>query len=311
MSETFEIGSVNISEKKGTIKCPVDEIEINSRGVVGDAHAGAWHRQVSVLSQEQIDAFAGRMNLQVSPGEFAENLTIRGLNLSGAAPLDRLTIGDVELEVTQIGKVCHGVECAIYRKIGQCLMPKEGLFCRVLRGGRIRPGDSGEYHPLPLRVSVITLSDRAFAGEYADRSGPAIRERLEEFFKDKPWRLEIDSAVLGDDADALREQIRSACDSGAAVIITTGGTGVGPRDIAPDVVTQMCDRTIPGIMEHIRLKFGADKPNALLSRSVAGVIGSTQIYTLPGSVTAVGEYMGEILKTLEHLIFMVRGVDVH
>ena len=95
------------------------------------------------------------------------------------------------------------------------------------------------------------------------------------------------------------------------MIFTTGGTGVGPRDITPDVVTELCDKFIPGIMDHIRLKFGADKPNALLSRSVAGVAGSTLIYTLPGSVRAVQEYMQEILKTLEHLILTLHGLDDH
>jgi molybdopterin adenylyltransferase len=95
------------------------------------------------------------------------------------------------------------------------------------------------------------------------------------------------------------------------VIIATGGTGPGPRDITPETAAALCDKLIPGIMENIRMKFGSAQPNALLSRSIAGVAGSTQIYTLPGSVRAVEEYMGEILKTLERAIFMLHGLDAH
>ena len=94
-------------------------------------------------------------------------------------------------------------------------------------------------------------------------------------------------------------------------MFTTGGTGVGPRDVTPDVVAALADKTIPGIMDAIRIKYGAAKPNALLSRSVAAVIRSTLVYTLPGSVRAVEEYMDEILKTLEHLIFTLHGLDLH
>jgi len=94
-------------------------------------------------------------------------------------------------------------------------------------------------------------------------------------------------------------------------VITTGGTGVGPRDITPETVAGVFEKIIPGIMENIRMKFGQAKPNALLSRSVAAVGGQTQCYALPGSVRAVDEYMGEILKTLEHVIYMLHGLDVH
>ncbi|MDQ1258097.1 MAG: molybdopterin adenylyltransferase [Candidatus Hydrogenedentes bacterium] len=307
----IEVVSVNISEDKGTVKRPVAEIVIDSRGVAGDAHAGAWHRQVSVLSQELIDAFAAETGRPTGPGEFAENITTRGLDLSQVAPLDRFRIGEVELEVTQIGKECHGDACAIYREIGRCVMPKEGLFCRVQHGGAVRPGDTVEYRPRPFRVHVITLSDRAAVGEYEDCSGPAVTECVRGFFDGKRWHLELTAAVLPDDADRLRESIQEALRGGADVILTTGSTGVGPRDIAPETVQALCDKTIPGIMEHIRLKFGADKPNALLSRGIAGIIGTTQLYTLPGSPRSVREYMGEILKTLEHLVYMLHAIDRH
>ncbi len=95
------------------------------------------------------------------------------------------------------------------------------------------------------------------------------------------------------------------------VIFTCGSTGVGPRDIAPETVESVSEKTIPGIMENIRIKYGKDRPSVLLSRSVAAIAATTQIYTLPGSVRAVEEYLAEILKTLDHAILMIHGIDAH
>lgn len=303
--------SVNISERKGTIKQPVTEILIDKNGIVNDAHAGPWHRQVSLLAQEDIDSFTKTIGREIAPGEFAENITIAGIDLNQAVILDRFRIGQVELEVTQIGKHCHGDNCAIYREVGKCVMPKKGLFCRVINIGQIKPGDCVEYIPRPLKILIITLSDRAFAGQYTDRSGPRAKQILEEYFVGKRWHLQINNIVLADDAEHLTEKLNDAIADHVDVILTLGGTGVGPRDITPEVVTAVCDKIIPGIMENIRVKFGNDKPSALLSRSVAAIAGKTQIYALPGSVRAVEEYLTEILKTMEHAVFMIHGLDVH
>jgi len=311
MSNEFEVVSVNVSQAKGTIKLSADEVLLDATGIVGDAHAGRWHRQVSVLGRESIDRFVAQTGRATRAGEFAENLTLAGIDLGGVAPLDRLRIGQVELEITQIGKECHGDTCAIFREVGRCVMPTEGLFARVVRGGVIRPGDVGEHRPRPLRIHVITLSDRAAAGEYADRSGPRLREILEGYFRPTRWHAQIEAAVMPDDADRLRTELLAARDDGVDVVFTTGGTGVGPRDITPEVAADVCDKLIPGVMEHIRTKFGAEKPNCLLSRGIAGVASTTQIYTLPGSVRAVEEYTAEILKTLEHVLLMLHRLDVH
>lgn len=309
--DVIEIVSVNISEEKGTVKHPVEEIAIDRHGIVGDAHAGPWHRQVSILGEESVERFAERAGRIIAPGEFAENITLRGLDLNTVAIFDRFKIGGVELEVTQIGKVCHGDNCAIFREVGKCVMPKEGIFARVISEGRVRPGDRVEYLPKTLAIKIITLSDRAYRGEYTDRSGPRLRELLEGFLSGKRWHPRIEMTILPDDRDLIREELMAAKDSGTDVVFTTGGTGIGPRDITPEIVAEVCDKLIPGIMEHIRMKFGSDKPNALLSRSVAGVAGQTLVYALPGSVRAVEDYMGEILKTLEHLLFMLHGLDAH
>ena len=304
--------SVNVSERQGTSKQPVAEIVIDERGVKGDAHAGDWHRQVSLLAVESIERFSSEAGRAFGYGEFAENITTRGLPLPDTHMLDRIQIGaTVELEITQLGKKCHGGGCAIFQQVGQCVMPKEGVFARVLRGGVVKPGDAVVHIPRALRCSIVTLSDRASQGVYADQSGPRLHERMEAFAQEKHWRIEADTALMPDDADQLRSRLITACNAGAHVVFTTGGTGIGPRDITPDVVARLADKTIPGIMEYIRAKYGAQKPNALYSRSVAAIHGQTLIFTLPGSVKAVDEYLDEILKTLEHAILMLHGLDAH
>lgn len=306
-----KVVSVNVSKEKGTIKSPVPEIRIDANGIVDDAHAGPWHRQVSLLARESIDGFSEQEDRRFAWGEFAENITTDGLDLTQVAILDRLQIGEVLLEVSQIGKKCHGDGCAIFQEVGKCVMPKEGIFARVIRGGSIKPQDSIDWRQRPLKIRIITLSDRAAAGVYTDRSGPRVETLLAEHFAGMRWHLEVERTVIPDEAGQLKRLIEAAVADHTDIILTLGSTGVGPRDIAPDVVTSACDRLIPGVMEFIRVKYGEKIPSARLSRSVAGLIGQTQVYTLPGSVRAVEQYLEEILKTVEHTIYMVFGLDMH
>ncbi len=313
MSDPTEarIVSINLSEEKGTLKMPCEQAEVDERGLVGDAHAGDWHRQISMLAQESIEEFEAETGRGIGPGEFGENLGIQGVDLRSASILDRFVFGSVELEVTQIGKRCHGENCEIFQTTGKCIMPKEGIFCRVLSGGSLHCDEVGQYLPRALDVRVITLSDRASAGTYTDRSGPRIKQLLDEHFANRRWRLKITNTILPDDGVQLRAALDDALAGGADAIFTTGGTGVGPRDLAPEVVSDFCEKLVPGIMELVRLKYGRKNPNALLSRSVAGTNGTMQVYALPGSVKAVEEYMGEILKTFTHVVCMLHGLDVH
>ncbi len=164
--------------------------------------------------------------------------------------------------------------------------------------------------PNKYRALVITLSDRAHAGEYEDLSGPAIQTLLDEYFFSINWELETEVLLVPDDVAILRQLINESSQT-FNVIITTGGTGIGPRDFTVDTVKDLLDFEIPGIMEHIRVKYGMEKPNVLLGRGVVGIKDKSIIYTLPGSVKAVKEYMSEILKTLQHAIYMQYGVDTH
>jgi MOSC domain-containing protein YiiM len=135
-----QVVAVCISEKKGERKKPVESVELrDNHGIVGDAHAGDWHRQVSLLARESIDKMVA-LGLDVNAGDFAENITTEGIDLISLPVGSRLAVGETVLEVTQIGKECHS-RCAIYDQAGDCVMPREGIFASVIKGGVIKAGD--------------------------------------------------------------------------------------------------------------------------------------------------------------------------
>jgi len=152
-----------------------------------------------------------------------------------------------------------------------------------------------------LRIAVITVSDRAFRGEYEDLSGPRIREILLKGFPDAEVSLE----VVPDEKEVLRKAIESRL--GADYIFTTGGTGLSPRDITPEVTAQICERELPGISEYIRIKSVEETPNAVFSRGFSGVRGNTILVNFPGSVKAVTLCTSLLLPVMEHGAEMLRG----
>lgn len=135
------IRAISVSKEKGTQKVNVPEAELKAGfGLVGDAHAGDWHRQVSLLAAESIEKMVAK-GAKVSPGNFAENITTEGIDLLKLSLGSRLRLGgSVELEVTQFGKQCHS-RCAIFEQVGDCIMPREGIFAKVAAPGRIHVGD--------------------------------------------------------------------------------------------------------------------------------------------------------------------------
>ena len=137
------IKAVCTSDVKGIQKSETDSVELRPDwGIEDDAHAGKWHRQVSLLSYEKIEDFKAR-GADVVNGSFGENIIVEGFDLKGLPIGTRFRSGDAVLELTQIGKECHA-HCAIYHKMGDCIMPREGVFCKVIEGGTIRPGDDIE-----------------------------------------------------------------------------------------------------------------------------------------------------------------------
>lgn len=291
-----------------SFKIPVPFIELSENGIRGDAHGGNWHRQLSLLGTESINKMESILGCAIKYGEFAENITTSGFPLFEMKPFDRLVSGSVILEVTQIGKECHGAKCVIFRETGECIMPREGIFACVIQPGTLKAGDTIEYHPKVLKIAIITVSDRVSQGLFIDKSGPLLKKLLLDFFATRSIDLDFKMDIVPDTEDILRALILKMANNNVDIIFTTGGTGIAPRDIAPEVIKPMLAKEIPGLMEMIRVKYGMQFPNALLSRSLAGVIGQTLIYALPGSPGAVKEYTEEILKTVEHSLRMLHRV---
>ncbi|MBE6909857.1 MAG: MOSC domain-containing protein [Ruminococcaceae bacterium] len=142
------IKAVCISEEKGTEKHPVESAHLTAHhGIDGDAHAGPWHRQVSLLSWEKVEEF-NRRGAQVTDGAFGENLLVSGIDFRSLPIGTVFTTEQVELRLTQIGKECHS-HCAIFQRVGSCIMPHEGVFAEVLRGGTVAPGEILTVHLPP------------------------------------------------------------------------------------------------------------------------------------------------------------------
>lgn len=135
------VKAISVSKTKGTKKTNVPEAEVKiDFGIVGDAHGGNWHRQISLLAIESIDTII-EMGADVMPGSFAENVTTQGIELGGLPIGSKLRIGkETELEVTQIGKECHR-RCEIFKQVGDCIMPREGIFTKVIKAGKMKIGD--------------------------------------------------------------------------------------------------------------------------------------------------------------------------
>lgn len=311
MNSQVSVQSLNISVKKGTTKIPGQHAIFSSQGMEGDAHSGSWHRQVSILGVESIKKQEDRLGRPLGFGEFAENITTEGMQLHKTRPLDRFESNGLVLEVTQIGKKCHGEGCIIFKETGNCVMPKEGIFCRVISGGELNVGDIMTYVQKTFKVKVITLSDRAHAGVYTDRSGDYLTQELGNWFNKTEWSNEVTKVILPDDSDGFNRELEQSISEKTDLIISTGSTGIGSRDIAPRIIQNHLDMKLPGIMEMVRIKYGSENPRALLSRSIAGVAGKTLLFGLPGSTKAVKEYLQEILKILQHTVYMIHDIDDH
>ena len=287
------------SEKKGTQKQQVEAAVLREdHGIEGDAHAGNWHRQVSLLGLEKIEAFRER-GAEVEFGAFGENLVIEGFDFRNLPVGTRFRIGEALLEMTQIGKECH-THCAIYHMVGDCIMPREGVFAKVLKGGEIKVGDEvAEIKPDPGRAFTaawITMSDKGSQGLREDESGPLIGKILTENGYDV-----VETILIPDDEDILKKElIRLADQRQVNVVMTTGGTGFSPRDITPEATEAVCERMTPGISEAIRAYSMTKTPRAMLSRAVSGIRGKTLIINLPGSPKAVRESMEFIMSSLKH-----------
>lgn len=299
--------AVCISEQKGTKKHPVERaVLVKEHGIVGDAHSGTWHRQVSLLSYEKVKEFESN-GIQIQAGDFGENLLVEDFNRDEIMVGMRLKCGQIMLEVTQIGKTCH-THCAIHQQVGACIMPKEGIFAKVLSGGVIHPGDELRLLPMDpnrcLQAAVMTLSDQGARGLRIDESGPLIVSKLT-----LAGYEVVERCLYPDDQKVIEAQLKRLCDSRQVqLLVTTGGTGFSPRDCTPEATLKVATRNVPGIAEVMRIETLKFTRRSMLSRGVSVIRNNTLIVNLPGSPKAVEECLDVILPELEHGIRILCGL---
>ena len=326
---TGVIQAVCVSESKGVGKTPVSEAVFTpEHGIEGDAHAGTWHRQISLLSGDKVDEF-NQSGAGVKDGDFGENLVVRGIDFRSLPVGSILTVSspvkgggdniaelcggrrkepgrEVIMEMTQIGKACHN-GCAIKQRMGVCIMPVEGVFARVIKGGTVRPGDvmtvTQPDPDRPFTAAVITVSDRSAAGIREDLSGPAAADMLTQ----AGYQV-LETIIVPDEQDRISWELKRLADQRQiSLVVTSGGTGFSLRDRTPEATLEVADRVAPGIAEAIRAKSLAITDRAMLSRGVSVIRNQTLIVNLPGSPKAVKESLGFILGALEHGLGILRG----
>ncbi|MCI6888067.1 MAG: molybdopterin-binding protein [Lachnospiraceae bacterium] len=300
------VRAICISDVRGIEKHAIPSAHlIRDYGIEGDAHAGKWHRQVSLLSYDKVKAFNER-GANVQDGAFGENLVVDGLDFRNLPVGTVFRVGTTVLRMTQIGKECHS-HCAIYKRMGECIMPHEGVFAEVLQDGDIQAGNvmTAELptENRPFTAAVITVSDKGSRGERVDESGPAAVRML----KEAGYEV-VETMIVPDEPAVLKTQmIRLADGRQVDLILTSGGTGFSMRDQTPEATLAVADRNAPGIAEYIRLRSMEKTNRAMLSRGVSVIRKKTLIVNLPGSPKAVQESLGFILDSLEHGLKILRG----
>ncbi|MCI5644075.1 MAG: molybdopterin-binding protein [Peptoniphilus sp.] len=297
-----KICALCISEKKGTQKYAKESVEVVKRfGLLNDAHAGNWHRQVSLLSKESVEEFEKtKEGLKIPEGAFGENILIKGLDFDKIKVDTVIVSGDVRLQVTQIGKECHK-GCSIRNSVGDCIMPREGVFARVLHGGVLKKGDdiSVEFYT-PYKLGIITVSDKGSRGERVDESG----DEIERIFSEKGFKISA-RTIIPDDREIISETIKNFTDKlKLNLVLTTGGTGFSPRDNTPEATLDVLEKNVPGIAENMRLYSSKFTDKAMLSRAVSGIRKGSLIINLPGSLKAVRENIKAFEGPLIH------GLDI-
>jgi molybdenum cofactor synthesis domain-containing protein len=303
------VEAICISVRKGEKKTPQPAAHfVADHGIEGDAHAGPWHRQVSLLRAEDIETMRRGGLPGLRDGDFAENLVVSGVDLSALGLGSRLRIGrETEVTLTQLGKACHR-RCAIYYQAGDCIMPRLGVFARVLRDGTVAEGDAVEVlHSVPrkrVQAVVLTISDRCSRGEAVDTAGPAVRLLLENRLHAHTYATE----VVPDERDRIAARLRHYSEGHSIdLVLAVGGTGFAPRDVTPEAAAAVIERPTPGLDEAMRRASFEKTPAAMLSRAVSGIRNGTLIVTLPGSGRGATENLHAILPALEHGLAKLRG----
>ncbi|RKY89859.1 molybdenum cofactor biosynthesis protein [candidate division KSB1 bacterium] len=300
-----EIIAVCISEKRGTSKKNIKKGVLRENyGLEGDAHAGKWHRQVSLLAKESLEEIE-KTGMKIGCGGFAENITTKGIELVSLNIGTRLSVGNEKalLEVTQIGKECKD-PCQIYKKLGNCILPSQGIFTKVLRGGMVKVGDKIEVlREGKFQAGTLIVSDRCSRGERKDLSGKIIEDLL----RDISCSV-IRYTIVPDELEDISGVLKQWSDSGELdLIFTSGGTGFSPRDNTPEATRKVIQKEAPGIAEFIRAKGACKTERAYLSRGIAGIRKKTLIVNLPGSPDGVKDAVTTLTAIIPHAIEVLRG----
>lgn len=294
------ITAVCTSPQKGTEKINVKSANlIENWGIENDAHAGNWHRQISLLSVDKVKEF-NKKGANVKDGSFGENILVEGIDIASLPVGTCLKCGQVILEITQIGKECHNA-CAIRERVGDCIMPRQGVFAKVLKGGKIHTGMEIN---IAFKVAVITMSDKCSLGLREDISGKTIIDLLPKNYAPAIYK------ILPDDKNQLEKTLIELCDKEHCnLILTTGGTGFSQRDITPEATLAVAHKNAFGICEAIRYENMKITKKAMLSRAISVIRGNTLIVNLPGSPKAVKESMSVFIDIIPHALNLLLGKD--
>ena len=285
-----KIVAVCKSVHKGERKANVGQARlIENFGMDGDAHAGPWDTQIRLLAQESIYK-ALKKGLKVGPGDFSENITTRGIELSKLSVGTKLKLGEeVVLEITQKGKDCTK-KCTIYNMIGDCIMPQEGVYAKVLQGGTVTVGSDIKVF-LDVSVGVVYLTE-VLKNENTTRI--IIEETL------KSWELEYIQSEKCSNRDALKHTIEQMCNDGINIVFTVGGSGILMRDYAPEVLSEIMDKELPGVANLIRAKH-LTQFCALTYCGRAGIRGKTVIVNLPDDNEVLKKSLQEVLPFINKI----------
>lgn len=299
---------VCISAKKGICKHGVPSANVLvDHGLEGDAHAGDWHRQVSLLAHADIE-FMRAKGLALKPGSFGENLVIDGLNTDELGVGTQLRVGPVLLEMTQVGKVCH-TRCAIYYTTGDCIMPRTGLFARVIEGGNIIPGMpvtiTGSVPRSRIQAAVLTISDGS--SRAAEITGPEVERVLTDQIGARvAWK-----ACVPDVPERIAECLKDFSERRVDLIVIVGPAGISEVEVAPQAIRTVLDRKLPGLSAGIDVGPESKNLNAPLSRAIVGVRGETLIINVPGSRKAALDNLRAVVAALPAAIHMLRNKRDH
>ena len=297
-----KIKSIYTGSRKGKLKKRVSQVSLKKNyGIIGDAHAGAGKRQISLLAEESIARLRGR-DEKIGIGNLMENLRTTGIELTSLLVGTKLEVGrTVLLEISEIGK--HSSKpIKVFAMPEGCLLPLNGVFAKVLKGGTIREEDKIEIVADTLTCGILIISDRSSRGERPDKTGPLVKECLNE--------LKITSVrygIIPDEKEYISLVLVTWVDQGGVdLILTSGGTGFFSRDVTPEATRRILDKDAGGLSEMMRTEGAKSTKRAYLSRGVAGIRKKTLIINLPGNPQGARESLKIVSPILSHGIEVMK-----